>query len=68
MKLDFLVKFGFYLPLNPKLQCKDFESFGQSVNFVDDNKDSVTSRVNELVNFFDLTALEVSDVNHIYDD
>ena len=68
MELYFLVKLGFYLSLDPELERTDFESFWQSVNFVDDDKDPVTPRVNELIYFFDLAALKVGDVNHIHND
>jgi hypothetical protein len=68
MELYFLVKLGFYLSLDPELERTDFESFWQSVNFVDDDKDPVTPRVNELIYFIDLAALKVGDVNHIHND
>lgn len=66
--IDIRVNFCFNFPLNPELKVLNFEALGQSVYFVYDHQNPVFSFVDELVDLFNLAALEVGDVYHVHDD
>ena len=60
-----MVEFVFYLPFHPELQSFNGEALGQGVNLIDNDEHLVLARVDQVVDFFDLAALKVRDIDHV---